>query len=385
MSDTPGSADPPRQLGDSPLATESRRILGAAWRAEGFTAPNPTTYPWQWLWDSCFHALVWAALGDERCVVELETALSDQDADGFVPHVRYASGLPPHAAFWSRPTTSSITQPPMYGHAVAELLRRGVEVPGELVDRACRGVRFLVHRRHRTPGGLVVLCHPWESGCDDSARWDDWGAAGRGWFDAKGALLAPIERTDAGAPIANPAFAVGGAGFNALVAFNALELGRATGDDDLTRSGDELADAVASRWDADLLTWVDDGASADGSGRVRTADALLVALVRPRIEALTQLVDAAAHGAAFGPTGTHRAEPSYAPRAYWRGGTWPQIAYLLWLASTRSRAADVAGSLSRSIQAGAWRSGFAEYWEPDTGEGLGAVPQSWATLALLVA
>jgi glycogen debranching enzyme len=273
----------------------------------------------------------------------------------------------------------------MYGHAVAELLQRGVDVPDELVDRARRGLRFLLHQRGRTPGGLVALCHPWESGCDDSARWDHWGAAGRGWFDAKGALLSSIERSDTGAPIANPAFAVGGASFNALVAFNALELGRAVDDDDLVAGGDELADAVASRWDDDRRTWVDDGSSEDGSGRVRTVDALLVGLVRPRDDASAQLVDPAAHGAAFGPTGTHRSEPSFDPRAYWRGGTWPQIAYLLWLASTRSRSDDVAASLSRSIHAGVVRSGFAEYWEPDTGEGLGAVPQSWATLALLVA
>jgi NADH dehydrogenase len=45
-----------------------------------------------------------------------------------VPHVVYAPHANPHASFWGRIATSSITQPPMHGHAIAELVRRGVEV-----------------------------------------------------------------------------------------------------------------------------------------------------------------------------------------------------------------------------------------------------------------
>jgi hypothetical protein len=33
---------------------------------------------------------------------------------------------------------------------------------------------------------------------------------------------------------------------------------------------------------------------------------------------------------------------------------------------------------------GAARSGLAEYWHPDTGAALGAVPQSWSALAAVV-
>jgi hypothetical protein len=33
---------------------------------------------------------------------------------------------------------------------------------------------------------------------------------------------------------------------------------------------------------------------------------------------------------------------------------------------------------------GATKSGFAEYWDPDTGAGLGAAPQSWTALAAVV-
>lgn len=368
-----------------------RRILDAAWRvdgAAGFCVPNPTTYPWQWLWDSCFHAVVWAHLGDERAGLELAAALSDQDADGFVPHLRYPGPQPgPHAELWGRPHTSSITQPPMYGHAVAELTRLGLPMPEPVVDRAAAGLRFLLERRHRSPGGLVELCHPWESGCDDSPRWDSTVAEGwspERWFAHKGELVGDIEVSATGAPLHNPRFPVGSVGFSALVAWNALELATVTGDGGLAEAGHALAEAVDDRWDADLATWVDDGPTAAGSGRVRTVDALLPVLVAPRPEAFAALTDPAAFGAPFGPTGVHREEPTFAPRSYWRGSSWPQLSYLLWLAATRSDRAEAAASLAGSLAAGATASGFAEHWDADTGVGLGARPQSWTTLGWLV-
>lgn len=374
------------------VRTETSRVLEAAWRATtdgaGFCVPNPTTYPWQWLWDSCFHAVVWAHLGDERAVVELASALGAQDADGFVPHIAYHDGPYPHADFWGRPTTSSITQPPIYGHAVAALTASGMTVPGWLVERATSGLRFLLERRRRSPAGLVELCHPWESGCDDSPRWDgmlDDAWTPRAWHTAKGDLLGGIERSATGAPLSNVRFPVGSVGFSALVAWNAWELAGVTGDDRLLSAADELAAAVDDRWDADLRTWVDDGPTEASSGRVRTLDALLPLLVAPRPEGFAELSDPSAFGAPYGPRGVHVAEPTYDRITYWRGPAWPQLSYLLWEASTSARELELAGSLASATAAGALASGFSEYWEPGSGSALGAAPQSWATLACVMA
>lgn len=376
----------------SALREESEQILRSAWRepdgGDGFCVPHATTYPWQWLWDSCFHAVVWARLGDPRAERELRSALADQDADGFVPHLRYGGGPNPHASFWGRPTTSSITQPPMYGHAVAELVRAGAAPAEDLLERARHGLHFLLERRHRSTAGLIELCHPWESGCDDSPRWDgvlDLAWSPERWFEAKGELLEAIERSPGGAPLRNPAFPVASVGFNALVAFNALELASVTADASLERSATELIAAIDSRWDPQLATWVDDGPTTPGSGSVRTLDALLPLLVVPRTATFEQLVDGHAFGAPFGPRGVHAAEPTYDPTRYWRGSAWPQLTYLLWLASTRARALGVASSLVRSMATGAAASGFAEHWDPEWGTPLGAVPQSWTTLSWVMA
>ena len=373
------------------LDSAARRILDAAWRDDGegggHAVPNPTTYPWLWLWDSCFHAVVWAHLGDPRGVAELTSALANQHDDGFVPHLQYGTGPFPHAALWGRSDASSITQPPMYGHAARVLLEHGFALDDDVLRRARRGLRFLLHERRRSPAGLVELCHPWESGCDDSPRWDDVVAGGwtpSAWFERKGALVAPIERSPSGSAVFNPGFALGSVGFSALVAWNARELAPLIGDAQMQTDADALTAAVAERWDASLCTWVDDGPTSAGSGRVRTLDALLPLLVCPRGEAFDQLVDPAAFGALFGPTGVHRAEPTFAASTYWRGPAWPQLTYLLWLAATSSRRPEVARSLSSSMIRGAVSSGFAEYWNADTGAGRGARPQSWTSLASAV-
>ena len=394
-------AGPPGDAAPDPtaLAARAREVLEGNWREPGFCVPHPTTYPWQWLWDSCFHAVVWRQLGEaERAVVELGNALAHQADDGFVPHMTYwsAGGRaddPTHASFWGRGATSSITQPPMFGHAVAELHRAGVALPDELVERSSRGLRFLVGPRWRDGLGPVIV-HPWESGCDDSPRWDAWSGSDT-WSPArakavKGELVADLCHDADGSPVASTGFEVVAAGFAALVAFNARELVSVTGDRDLADAADAIAAALDERWLVDDSGWADAvvvGPPGTTATNVRTAEALLPVLVSSDDVAVATALDASidpdAFGGRFGPAGVHRAEPAFDPHVYWRGATWPQLAYLLWMAARRRghAAADV---LRDQLRAGAWRSGFAEYWDPDTGRGGGASPQSWTALAAVV-
>jgi len=335
--------------------------------------------------------LVWLELGEvDRAHRELAVAFAPQAASGFVPHMNYVRDPGFHEDLWGRRDGSSITQPPMFGHAAAEMARAGHPPGGGVLEAATAGLRFLLDRR-RHPSGLIRVCHPWETGADDSPRWDDHCPGGfdrEQWRATKDRLASMVETGPDGEALANPAFDVAPAGFNALVAFNARELAGVTGDRGLAEGADELAGLLADRWDPALGTWVDAGPTAGGSGRVRTVDALLPLLVDDgpgrATRVVDQLLDPTAHGGPFGPTGVHRAEPTFDPRAYWRGPVWPQLAYLLVLAvAPHSRTA--AATLARTTVAGARASGLAEYWDPDTGEGLGAIPQSWTGLALVLA
>lgn len=370
-------------------------IMNAAWVDQGYAAPNTEVYPWLWLWDSCFHVLIWQALGrTDRAVAELRSVLSTQDTAGFLPHMGYQLDPDASVEFWGRAGASSITQPPMYGHAIAHLIRAGVPVDDDLIDRAERGLRFLVEERHRDASGLIEVVHPWETGCDDSPRWDHY-CPGAGfdlerWRRHKGELLTTIERGGSGEPLTNPRFGAAPVSFSALAAWNIRELAAASGRHGLLPHAAELADAIAARWDAEQCTWIDAGPGAATSGRFRTADAFTALLVVDdpiqRAAAVDALTTADAYGGRFGPRGVHPGESMYDPASYWRGPVWPQIAYLIWLGVLREPAArSIADRLRDQTIVGAVGSGFAEYWDGDTAVGGGATPQSWTGLALVLA
>lgn len=374
----------PHCAGSSDLVLRARKMLETHWRSPGFCVPSASKYPWQWLWDSCFHAICWAHLGEgERGLTELQHALAHQEPSGFVPHMTYWQGVDTHAGFWGRTGTSTITQPPMYGHALAELHRLGVALPDVLLEKASLGLHYLLTARMRDGVGPVIV-HPWESGCDDSARWDAWCPqpwSAERWRTVKHDLVKAVANGT------NPHFEVAPAGFGALVAFNARELAGITGDTDLWNAASALADRLADRWDARLRTWVDHVViGPPATAAARTLDALLPVLVveDESSAAFADALDGRAFGGPCGPAAVHRDEPSFDAETYWRGPAWPQLTYLFWLAACRRGDHASAREFAKRLIAGADRSGLAEYWHPDTGAGLGAKRQSWAALAAVV-
>jgi glycogen debranching enzyme len=255
-------------------------------------------------------------------------------------------------------------------------------------------VRFLLTARDRGDGRVVIL-HPWESGCDDSPRWDAWYPGG--WGDpggvrrVKGELVAAVRAAGPGSPVASGAFEVASAAFAALVVFAVDELATVPGavDADLAARADAVRAWLGRRWDPARATFRDEVVvgPAGPAAPVRVVEALLPALVSERYAsvALATALDDTAFGGYCGPAQVHRDEAVYDPRRYWRGPAWPPLTYLLWLALRRRGEGDGAGRLRRAAMRGATASGWAEYWHPDTGEGLGAVPQSWAALAAVMA
>ncbi len=341
------------------LRTAARSVLDTLWQPAGYTAPNTAVYPFQWLWDSCFHAVCWAELGrPDRALAELHSVFRWQSPGGFVPHIGYQADPNAHGSFWGRTGASTITQPPMYGHALVELERRNIAVPEELWVKARLGVEWLLLQRARD-AGAIVICHPWESGCDDSPQWDAWCRGGwsrERWRAVKGELVASLVLDGDGNAVANPRFEVESPCFSALLAWNAELLG--------------------VPWHERMRVPV--------PARPRTVDDLLPALVLDRADLLDLAVDPLVFGAEFGPAGVRRDDPAFDPDTYWRGPAWPQLSYLVWLAARRHGRSAVTASVGASLLAGVERSGFAEHWHPDTGTAQGAVPQGWSALAAVV-
>jgi glycogen debranching enzyme len=91
----------------------------------------------------------------------------------------------------------------------------------------------------------------------------------------------------------------------------------------------------------------------------------------------------------FPPPSVSAADPSFSTRdgrarlrRYWRGPTWINAAWLLWLGLVRlgyaERATELVERLTRAINI----AGLREYYHPYTGHGMGAVDFAWSTLIL---
>ncbi len=90
------------------------------------------------------------------------------------------------------------------------------------------------------------------------------------------------------------------------------------------------------------------------------------------------------------PPSVSLAEPSFTlrdsghigQRLYWRGPTWINAAWLVWIGLTRLGYREPAARLAKQLGATVERFGLREYYNPFTGAGMGAINFAWSTLVL---
>ncbi|MGH3147880.1 MAG: MGH1-like glycoside hydrolase domain-containing protein, partial [Rubrobacter sp.] len=83
------------------------------------------------------------------------------------------------------------------------------------------------------------------------------------------------------------------------------------------------------------------------------------------------------------PPSTSPEDPGFHPRSYWRGPSWPVADWLLWWSLTRAGESERAEEIRQTSLKRLACSGFAEYFEPFTGEPLGSADQSWTAAVAL--
>ena len=107
------------------LLTNLRRGI-ADWNGKyySFVCPSLTGYPFQWFWDSCFHAIALIHLDHEQAKAELTTLMSGAQPNGFIPHMIFWE-MDKQPDFLSRnivgmtsPNFSATMQPPIIAYAV---------------------------------------------------------------------------------------------------------------------------------------------------------------------------------------------------------------------------------------------------------------------------
>ena len=407
-----------RRMADavSRMYERNRQQGHAAWcdRAYDFVCPSNGTYPFQWFWDSCFHAIALAHLDPVRAESELTSLLANQHDDGFVSHVtfwqreRYERMLSTYAIAYRTPWLSDSMQPPVLAEAVAAVAHRG---RGEaFVAEVVEGVRGFYDwcDRARDPDGdgLIAVLQPDETGLDHSPKFDAYlGITGEEHHEFTAAwhrVADPYDGAgrDLGAMFALDGFVVEDVMVNTLYAENQRVLA-----DLLARNGDPDGAATyrerAGRTVAALLErcW-DDGRGLffDLAGReerrlaVDTVTSLFPLLLddlpAPIVERLVaHLRDPQRYDAAFPVPSVARDEPSYRPGTVggtlvWRGPTWINANWYLVRGLLRHGHDDLALHIVDRSATLIEREGFREYYNPETGQGHGATDFGWSALVL---
>lgn len=431
----------------SDLLTRARDVLETNWTGS-FTKPARRQYPHQWSWDSAFIALGYAHDNQARAEQELRTLFTGQWADGRVPHIVFHDSNPaapyfPGPDFWQTERSphapasvrsSGIVQPPIHATAVRRIYRWAADRPralayvAEMFPRLVAWHDFLYRQRDPQGEALVAICHPWESGQDNSPLWDPVLAA----LALRPEQIPPYRRADTRAvdPAERPLdadydcyiflvdffrqraydeqriyadgcpFLVQDVLFNTLLCRaerDLAELASLLGADPapfLDRAAATAAAINSQLWDDRRGLFVDYDLANDAPipapalagfsplfAGVPTADraARMVAYLASPAFGLAP----AAGNAGFPASSYDRFAPGYSPRRYWRGPVWIQMNWLIMHGLAAYGYTAHAARLRQAIIELPALSGFREYFDPETGAGCGADVFSW-TASLLI-
>ncbi len=417
------------------LAEQARRILLTNWRrgvAEwngkpfSFAAPSLAGYPFQWFWDSCFHAIALTHLEPQQSQAELNTLLSGAQPDGFIPHIIFWE-MEKQPAFLSRnivgmtsPYFSATIQPPIIAYAVERVYRatgdRGFRDAALPVLTAY--YRWLRHHRDPDEDGLIAIIQPEEAGTDCSPKYD--AALGLQDLSNQGFIAAlrrvyaayePLRGADRRI-LAADIFHFEDALVNAIYAFALRSLGRLLeaaaaeagrpaepaqrereAAQEFRREADKTRDALLNKcWDEELGAFLDLRGVDEAPVREVTISALMPLILHDLPPAVVSrlVTDWVSHQAHFWlpyplpsvPASHPRFMPGN-PRGFiWRGPTWVNTNWFLSRALREHGYPELADVIVAKTHAAVRMSGFREYYHPYTGEGLGARDFSWTTLIL---
>ena len=395
-----------------------------------YTVPTKGLYPFQWNWDSCLTALGFAEVDEARAWTEIETLFAHQWPDGMVPHIVfhvYDDGYFPGPDVWAtgRPVpTSGITQPAVAGFAVRRIFERAgdkalaADHAARLVPLVDRWHQWFFANRDPQGEGLVAIIHPWESGRDNSVDWDD--AFER--VPTEG--IAPYVRRDT--QHADPAhrptkaqydrylwlverfrslgwdnaklhdaspFRIVDPGFNAILlrsCADLADLAERLGMDEIARRNRAFAErglaALETLWSPahgqylcrDRVT-----GTLVHSASVGGILAAFAPIDADRIAALAARITDLAGKTRFLVPSHDPADPRYDAKRYWRGPAWLIVNYMIADGLARGGALREADMIRASSMQLIHESGFAEYYDPQSGEPCGGGRFTW-TAAMVI-
>lgn len=182
------------------LLRSAKNVLEKNWMSlaenEGFTRPSNDLYPFQWNWDSGFFACGYAHYDFKKAEAELSALFKGQWKNGFLPHIIFHGSNDDTKKYFPGPKiwdvqsvtdeapsdvqTSGITQPPLAAIAVWHIYKvirakdkqKALDFLRKFYPKLLKLHSYFHKERDPENSGLITIFHPWESGLDNSPRWD---------------------------------------------------------------------------------------------------------------------------------------------------------------------------------------------------------------------
>lgn len=166
------------------LMKKNQRVVGGNF----FTVPSPERYPFQWLWDSCFHSIIYRALNDATAAKhELLSVVRKQHRSGLIPHINFWHNTATPLPDWGREHrgkdlnhvfgvtgTSSLTQPPLLARTVRDVFKETNDKSflADMLPSLISYFEYLHRERTTARSELLFIINPDESGEDNARRYD---------------------------------------------------------------------------------------------------------------------------------------------------------------------------------------------------------------------
>ena len=442
MSPAPdGDTFPIRTLEE--LGSRAKDVLAANDIGTMVTAA-PNLYPHMWSWDAAFVATGLSTVSVARALQELDYLVAAQWKSGMIPHIVFSDvpGYFPDVDRWGTRgvspegvQSSGICQPPVHATMLRRIVERATAAGGEDARLAEEFTRrtlpqwidwhgWLRSARGGDGTGLLTIYHGWESGMDNSPRFD--GPYSR----VQPGEMEPFVRTDtlkvtdhSQRPsdeeysrylwLVQQMAAVGfdDARLPAVMSFQvkddfmsaifaaasedlavlAEQFGLPEEAPQLRQWAQEFRDGVDATVDAqtglardrDVLTgeWIGPPTIAGFAPLVSTADQALLDRQLQIFEGPDWTGDPRL---AFPlPASTSTTYEGLKPRQYWRGPVWPVMNWYLAHCLRRRGDGKRYRQLREASLAQLMEGHFGEYYEPFTGEPLGSMDQSWTAAVAL--
>ena len=401
-----------RYVSFSDVLTGARQVLENNWREGrasggldfGYTCPDQSKYPDQFFWDSCFHALAWSRLDPKRAMRELRSLAAAQQECGMIGHTTFWFGpVRTSRAFTynllhRRAFQTATIQPPLLGWVWAEVAERSGDA--KFADEGRTVIQRLhecLDRERSDADGLIGILQPDETGLDATPAYD----APLGWRSHPKAGFLALQafnrrrRYDYRRVVADGGFHATDVLVNTAWILGWRGLARLGATGATARAEQLTASLVARLFDRKAGIFFAEGPNGEPL-RVSTWAGLaplalegLPADIGHRI-VNEHLLNPRCFWLDYPVPSTAACEESFVPGSdrylwierYWRGPTWLFSTWFILRGLLRlGYEAQAAHLVDRTLTL-IRQSGFREYFNPNTGEGMGALKFGVSTIAV---